>query len=143
MLWYDLYLRKRVEPEDGVITSWTVIVMPLLLFFAFGLTWDVGGALRARAEAVDVASSAARAGAAQFTREGPPGLDVGEAVAVASTYIDQYPRIAGSATVDGESVVVFTSVRYDAAFFPGLSWNYVGESIAEAQIGIRGPGDAG
>jgi len=142
MLWWELW-GKRYRAEDGVVTAWIVIAMPVMLFFAFGLTWDVGGALLARADAWDVASATARAGAAQSIQEGPPGLDSAVALSVAYEYLGQHPDVGGSVQIDGETVVVDTVVSYDAVFFPGLSWSYTANATAEAQIGIRGPSDAG
>jgi hypothetical protein len=59
-------LRARLgDVEQGVITAFVVVIGVALMLFA-GLVYDGGMALRAKVDAVDEASAAARAGAQQL-----------------------------------------------------------------------------
>jgi hypothetical protein len=106
--------RARLGGDDGQITVAYLILLPALLVLA-GLVVDGGAALDLHTRALDVAESAARAGAQQLDlsalRAGhtlTPRLDPDAATAAA----DRYVRSAGLA---GTAQATTTQVRVEVS----------------------------
>jgi hypothetical protein len=108
-------LRARLgDAEEGVITAFVVVIGVALMLFA-GLVYDGGMALRAKVDAVDEASAAARAGAQQLDltalrSTGAVTLDAPAAEVAAEQYLATIGR-SGTVTVNGDEVSVIVSFR--------------------------------
>jgi len=103
--------RFRLRDEGGQITVAYLILLPALLVFA-GLVVDGGAALDLHTHALDVAESAARAGAQQLDlsdlragRATTPRLDPNAAAAAATGYVHA-AGLTGTATATTATVRV-------------------------------------
>ena len=108
-------LRARFgDGEEGVITAFVVVISLALMLFA-GLVYDGGMALRAKVDAVDEASAAARAAAQQIDltalrSTGTVTLDAPAAESAAEQYLSGIGR-TGTVSVNGDEVTVTVSFR--------------------------------
>jgi Flp pilus assembly protein TadG len=112
-------LRSRCgDDELGVITAFVVIIGLALFLFA-GLVYDGGMALRAKVDAVNDASAAARAAAQQLDlgtlrSTGALTLDPAAASDAADSYLTSIGR-SGTVAVNGDEVTVTVSFRQPTA----------------------------
>lgn len=108
-------LRARFgDAEEGVITGFVVVIGVALMLFA-GLVYDGGTALRAKVNAVNEASAAARAGAEQLDltalrSTGTVTLDAPAAEQAAEQYLASIGR-TGTVSVNGDQINVTVSFR--------------------------------
>ncbi len=112
------WLARCGDDEAGVITAF-VVVIGLALFLFAGLVYDGGMALRAKVDAVNDASAAARAGAQQIDLgtlrgSGTLTLDPAAATSAADTYLASIGR-SGTVAVTGDEVRVTVSFRQPTA----------------------------
>jgi Flp pilus assembly protein TadG len=134
------------QREDGTVSILVVGLATALLMVA-GLLYDGGQILTARREAIAVADNAARAGAQALDEDalrtaGATRLDPSAATAAVHRYLGRV-GYTGTATVDGDQVVVVVSVDVEMHLLSaiGLSGRTVtGTGHARAVRGITGPG---
>lgn len=111
---------QRLHDEDGT-TSAFVAVLTVALLAVAGLAYDGGQMIATTAQARDVASAAARAGAQQVAvadvHAGRTGLDPDEAHARAATYLAA-AGVTGDVTVDGPQVRVTVTVTQPMRILP-------------------------
>ena len=108
--------------ERGESPIALVILAPLLLMAAFGLTHDWGGKVRAAEEAVAVAQQAARAGVdagtqAAAAKSGKVRLDRYQAERAARRFIER-AGVQGTVTTTADRVAVEVTVDYEPKFLP-------------------------
>lgn len=104
---------KPERGEEGMVTAFVVIFTFALLLLA-GLVIDGGLTLSARAQAIDEAQAAARAGAQQinlavFRSTGQITLEPDQAARAAQSYLAATGH-AGTVTVTGDQVQVAVSI---------------------------------
>lgn len=122
-----------------------VILAPLFIVAVFGLAFDGGRALNARAATDDVAVSAARAASGGVERTATGAIFTEEAIALAEAYILRQPGVTGTATLLSDTEVQVTiEGTYDPVIIPGAStFTYESIETTEAQLGVQQGGDTG
>lgn len=122
-----------------------VILAPLFVVAVFGLAFDGGRALNARAATDDVAVSAARAAAGGVERTETGAIFTEEAIALAESYISRQPNVTGTATLISDTEVQVTIEGiYDPVIIPGRgTFTYRSMETTEAQVGVQEGGDIG
>ncbi len=137
-------LRSWFRREEGATLPFIAILLPVLVAFA-GLAFDGGTIFVAKREALNVATAAARRGAADVTEaslyNGRPEL-APTAAATAADFATAQGYNAGAATYGGNDDKVFVSVQVsvDLVFgsFIGINQVIVNESaIAQVQSFTR------
>ena len=131
--------------DQGQITVFTVLIMAALLLVT-GLVLDAGLALSSKTQALDVAQSAARAGAQQldvaaYRADGTLLLDRAGATAAAQRWLST-AGMTGQVTVTGTnvSVTAHTSRRTQLLSIVGVRTLSVSASAtATAQRGVNTP----
>lgn len=137
-------LRQRCGDDSGHISVFTVVITAALLIVA-GLVLDAGLALSAKTRALDVAQSAARAGAQQIDlaayRTGTLRLNQNAAAAAARGWLAT-AGMTGEVTVTGTSVSVtaHTSRRTQLLTLIGVrSLDVSASATATAHRGVSAP----
>lgn len=122
-----------------------VILAPLFIVAVFGLAFDGGRALNARAATDDVAVSAARAASGGVERTATGAIFTEEAIALAEAYILRQPGVTGTATLLSDTEVQVTiEGTYDPVIIPGAStFTYESIETTETQLGVQQGGDTG
>lgn len=122
-----------------------VILAPLFIVAVFGLAFDGGRALNARAATDDVAVSAARAASGGVERTATGAIFTEEAIALAEAYILRQPNVTGTATLLSDTEVQVTiEGTYDPVIIPGTgTFTYESIETTEAQLGVQEGGDTG
>lgn len=122
-----------------------VILAPLFIIAVFGLAFDGGRALNARATTDDVAVSAARAAAGGVERTPEGAIFTEEAIALAESYISRQPGVTGTATLLSDTEVQVTiEGTYDPVIIPGTgTFTYQSIETVDAQNGVQEGGDIG
>lgn len=130
--------RRRPAGQDGSVSLFLVVAV-LALFIAVGLIVDGGQKLRSTQRADDVAAEAARAGVQSIqpanTVRGQPAQVNPEAAISAARHYLSVAGVAGTVTVTGGRVQVWTSISFTPAFLSliGLSTQTV-PGRAEARL---------
>lgn len=114
----------RSGAERGSVTLW-VAVMVIAFFAIIGLVVDGGGAVRATQEADAIAREAARAAGQAITQSAQAAgnktvtLDTATARFAAQKYLAS-AGAAGRVSVDGATITVTATVRYQPMFLTAL-----------------------
>ena len=140
------WIRQRAGSSDaGQVTPFVVLLSVVLVAVA-GLVLDAGLAISAKVQALDVAQSAARAGAQQldlyaYRTRGITRLDPGRAAAAARSWLTSAGMSGNaSATTTTVTVTVRRSSRTQILQIVGVrSLNVSASATATAIQGVTGP----
>lgn len=127
---------RRLHDQTGSFTLIFAVLTIALLAMA-GLVYDAGRQLTAQQRADAVAAEAARAAGQEIdgsTVLGLPGLDRARAVAAAREHLAA-AGIAGTVTVDGDTIVVRADATEPAAILPMVGITTL-EATGEARVEI-------
>ena len=133
--------RVRRSDDDGSISLFFAIVTVAALMMA-GLVVDGGAALAARERAADLATQAARAGAAALTPTslragGPLTADPAAATRAANAVLDD-AGAAGQVHVDGATVTVTVRVPRHTVILSAVGLTDISQTASATATAITG-----
>jgi Flp pilus assembly protein TadG len=139
-------LRRSRCDDTGSVTPFVVIIAVVLLAVA-GLVLDYGNALAEKDQALDVAQSAARAGAQEIDlaalREGRPArIDPQRAIAAARAWLRQ-ARVTGTVTATPGGVTVTVAATSRTQLLQIIGVRQLHTTASATAIAVQGVNGAG